>query len=80
MVTTIIIYIICTRSDIRYYVNIKAKEALEQLFKQAYDAILKNRPELGDTQMPEALARALPEHKRRHCMMSSVHCAQVIDV
>ena len=63
---------------VRYYVNIKAKEALEQLFKQAYDAILKNRPELGDTQMPEALARALPKREWRHCMMSSVHCVQII--
>ena len=41
------------------------KEALEQLFKQPYDAILKNRPQLGDAQMTEALARALPEHKRK---------------
>ena len=41
------------------------KEALEQLFKQPYDEILKSRPELGEAQMAEALARSLPEHKRR---------------
>ena len=41
------------------------KEALEQVFKQPYETILKNRPEFGDAQMTNALSKALPEHKRR---------------
>ena len=40
------------------------KEALEQVFKQPYETILKNRP-VGDAQMTNALSRALPEHKRK---------------
>ena len=41
------------------------KEALEQVFKQPYETILKNRPEFGDAKMTEALSRSLPEHKQK---------------
>ena len=41
------------------------KEALEQVFKQPYETILKNRAEFGDAQMTNALSSALPEHKRK---------------
>lgn len=58
-----------THSDIillgQCFLILQVKEALEQVFKQPYETILKNRPEFGDSQMTNALSRALPEHKRK---------------
>lgn len=38
------------------FVILQVKEALEQVFKQPYETILKNRPEFGDAQMTNALS------------------------